>query len=303
MYNVNPGSNLVFRVDGERQQMKQNAFGSEPGNNRRRRMGWGVGLGLILALAGLALLALVFAAAFLRSTWLPVYGAAGQAPPTLVSRLEPPLLPAPTRAGVALPTPLPDTLFSAVDGAPQSGFGGALLPQSPAGDGQAEEGALASASAAGAADLSTRLQIPAIGVNAPIQPVGLVELEEDGQRYKQWQAPHSYAVGWHATSARPGTVGNTVLNGHNNVYGAVFRDLVDLDLGDEITVYDEGQTYRYQVAHRELVEEKDQPLDVRLYNARWMLPTSDERLTLISCWPDVGVTHRVIVVATSVVGG
>ncbi|MGD8586350.1 MAG: sortase [Chloroflexota bacterium] len=278
--------------------MKQETPDSRPyGDETRRRPGWGAILGFFLALAGLALLVMVLLAVVLGSSWLPVYGAAGE-PPTLISRLEPALATAPTRAAVVLPTPLPDELFSSAAGIPQSGFGTALLPQSPAGFGHS-----AAEKPAGPIDGSARLEIPAIGVNAPIQAVGLVELEQDGRRYQQWRVPNAYAVGWHATSARPGRPGNTVLNGHNNVYGAVFRDLVALQLGDEMTIYEDGQAYHYQVAHRELVEEKDQPLDVRLNNARWMLPTSDERLTLISCWPAIGITHRVIVVATAVDGG
>ncbi len=280
--------------------MKREIPGSRyHGDATRRRPGWGTVLGFILALAGLALLVMVLLVVVLGSSWLPVYGAAGEPPPTLISRLAPALGPAPTPAAIALPTPLPDEFFSSAAGVPQSGFGtAALLPQSPNGHEPA-----ANKTSTGATGDGPRLEIPAIGVNAPIQSVGLMELEEDGQRYRQWQVPNAYAVGWHTTSAPPGTTGNTVLNGHNNVYGSVFRDLVELQLGDEMIVSEDGQTHRYQVAHRELVEENDQPLDVRLENARWMFPTADERLTLISCWPDIGITHRVIVVATAVEGG
>lgn len=276
--------------------MKQQASGFRPRDETaRRRPGWAAILGFILAIVGLALLVMVLLAVVFGSSWLPVYGAAGEPPPTLISRLAPALAPAPLRGAVVLPTPLPDEFFSAAAGAPESGFGPvALLPQSPAGNGQ-------SAGQAPTGSIA-RLEIPAIGVNAPIQSVGLIELEENGQRYLQWRVPNAYAVGWHTDSAPPGSPGNTVLNGHNNVYGSVFRDLSELQLGDEMTVYDDGQTYRYQVAHRELVEEKDQPLEVRLNNARWMFPTADERLTLISCWPNIGITHRVIVVATAVGG-
>jgi sortase A len=204
---------------------------------------------------------------------------------------------------MVLPTPLPGDLFSPADDAPESGFGAAaLLPQSPEDSGRSAEG-IAADDAVGPADLATYLEIPVIGVSAPIQSVGLLEFEEDGRPYLQWQVPNDYAIGWHTTSAPLGTTGNTVLNGHNNVHGAVFRDLVELELGDEIVAYNEGRAYRYLVAHREVIEEKDQPLDVRLDNAKWMFPTADDRLTLISCWPDTGASHRVIVVATAVDGG
>ena len=289
--------------------MKQGASGHRPDNNpERRRLGWGAALGFVLAIAGLTLLLMAAMVVFLGTSWIPVYGADAEAPPTLISRLEPALAPAPTSEGLmtedlkpeapVLPTPLPDEFFQAASESRQSGFGQlALLPQSPADTGQATEQELAGAAPAGS---STYLEIPAIGVNAPIRPVGLIALEEDGQAYQQWQVPNDYAVGWHKSSAGLGAAGNTVLNGHNNVHGAVFRDLVELELGDEIIAYEDGRSYRYQVAHREVLEEKDQPLDVRLDNAKWMFPTTDERLTLISCWPDTGASHRVIVVATAV---
>ena len=36
---------------------------------------------------------------------------------------------------------------------------------------------------------------------------------------------------------------------------------------------------------------------VRLANARWIQPSEDERLTLITCWPYESNTHRLIIVA------
>jgi LPXTG-site transpeptidase (sortase) family protein len=294
--------------------MKQRASRSIS-KNPGQRLGWGTALGFILAVTGITLLLMVLMVATLGSSWLPVYGAEAAVPPTLISRLAPALAPVPTSAGLAagftaglltegriLPTPFPDEFFPGASESLQSGFGPvALLPESPGGTGSSVENQ--SAAAEPVANFSTYLEIPAIGVNAPIQSVGLIELEEDGQHYQQWQVPNAYAVGRHATSAGFGAAGNTVLNGHNNVYGSVFRDLVDLELGDEIIAYEDGRAYHYQVAYREVVEEKDQPLDVRLNNAKWMFPTADERLTLISCWPDIGATHRVIVVAKPVNNG
>jgi sortase (surface protein transpeptidase) len=46
-----------------------------------------------------------------------------------------------------------------------------------------------------------------------------------------------------------------------------------------------------------LMPERFKSLTVRLDNARWILPTKDERLTLITCWPAKSNTHRVIIVA------
>jgi sortase A len=36
---------------------------------------------------------------------------------------------------------------------------------------------------------------------------------------------------------------------------------------------------------------------VRLQNAQWIQPTTDERLTLVTCWPYNDNSHRLIIVA------
>jgi sortase A len=145
-----------------------------------------------------------------------------------------------------------------------------------------------------------RLTIPKLGIDAPVSRVQLFSREEDGQNYYQWQVPRSYEIGWHDTSALLGTKGNTVLNGHNNIYGQIFKDLIDLEIGEEIIVYDETQSYVYQVTQREILPENGQPLEVRLDNAKWIRPTSDERLTLITCWPFTTNSHRLVVIAKPV---
>jgi sortase A len=303
-----------LQYDHNRLFMTQKVTERGQSSPERRRFGVGAVLGIVLVIAGATLLLMVFMIMRLGSSWRPVpaYGTESGVLPPLVTRsaLAPALAPAPTEEVVVLPTPLPGDYFASAATAPQSGFvdprqpdSVALLPESPADPGSANGRGATDGVSAQAADDSTRLEIGAIGLDAPIQTVGLMELEDDGQTYHQWQVPSDYAIGWHVTSAAPGSQGNTVLNGHNNVHGAVFRDLVELALGDEITLYENGQTHHYLVAHREVLEEKGQPLDVRFDNAKWMLPTADERLTLITCWPDTGATHRVIVVATPVEGG
>jgi len=54
------------------------------------------------------------------------------------------------------------------------------------------------------------------------------------------------------------------------------------------------------VAQTMTLAEQGQPLDVRRENARWILPTSDERVTLITCWPYSANTHRLVVIAQPV---
>jgi len=134
--------------------------------------------------------------------------------------------------------------------------------------------------------------IPAIGLDAPVVPVGWT-MTEDGP---VWDVA-DYAVSWHNTSAYPGHVGNIVLSGHHNIKGKVFRYLIDLEPGDEITLYVGETAYHYVVAEKHLLEEKGMPEEVRRSNAQWIAPTNDERLTLVTCWPYTSNTHRLIIVA------
>jgi sortase A len=94
-----------------------------------------------------------------------------------------------------------------------------------------------------------------------------------------------------------------VLNGHHNVYGEVFRDLVDLEEGAEIILYDKDNTYFYEVTDKEVLEERGQPLEVRVENAQWIAPTEDERVTLVTCWPYTDNSHRLVIVARPVNDG
>lgn len=146
-----------------------------------------------------------------------------------------------------------------------------------------------------------RIVIPQLGVDAPVRDVSLsaaFDTSQGSDIFYQWQVPQSYAAGWHHTSAPLGQPGNTVLNGHQNIYGEVFRDLEDLSVGDGIIMYDDNEaSYVYEVVTREILPERDQPTAVREANARWIQPTADERLTLVTCWPYTTNSHRLVIVA------
>lgn len=142
----------------------------------------------------------------------------------------------------------------------------------------------------------TRLVISSLAIDAPVVPVGWDVVEQNGIQYSVWHVA-DFAVGWHKTTALPGLPGNTVMAGHHNVNGEVFKELVNIEVGDEVTVYVGDTAYNYRVELKTIVKEKGEPLEVRRANAEWIAPTTDERLTLVTCWPYTNNTHRVIVVA------
>jgi len=145
-------------------------------------------------------------------------------------------------------------------------------------------------------DAPTRLVIDSVGIDSEVIPVGWSVVEQNGQQYSIWQVA-DYAVGWHKTTAPLGQPGNSVMAGHHNVNGEVFRDLVNIEVGDKVTAYAGDKKYEYVVELKTIVKEKGEPLEVRQRNAQWIAPTNDERLTFVTCWPYTNNTHRVIVVA------
>lgn len=144
-----------------------------------------------------------------------------------------------------------------------------------------------------------RIVIPSIDLDAPVVPVGWHLEEIDGQQTVVWDVA-DYAAGWHNTSALPGHQGNCVLSGHNNTRGEVFRDLVNVQEGDLVVLYVNEVPYYYRVTERHILKQRGVPPEVRRENAKWIGPTEDERLTLVTCWPVTSNTHRLIVVARPV---
>jgi sortase A len=79
-----------------------------------------------------------------------------------------------------------------------------------------------------------------------------------------------------------------VLSAHNDIYGEIFRYLDDLEAGDEIILQTVGKEYVYRVAHWRVVP----PTEVNV-----MEQTSDPIATLISCYPYLVDSQRIVVVA------
>ncbi|RMF02335.1 MAG: sortase [Chloroflexi bacterium] len=146
----------------------------------------------------------------------------------------------------------------------------------------------------------THISADSIQLDADVIPVGWETITQNGKQVNVWRVA-DYAAGWHSNSLLPGQGGNVVLSGHHNIKGEVFRYIVDLNLGDVLTLTDEaGNQFNYAVADKFIVKDKGEPDAVRRANARWIGPFNDERLTLVTCWPYNNNTHRVIVIAKPV---
>jgi sortase A len=145
--------------------------------------------------------------------------------------------------------------------------------------------------------LPSRLEIPAIDVDIPVVELGWSQSEnQEGQIFSEWDVA-AYAAGWHKNSALPGESGNVVMSGHNNILGAVFRELDQLKKGDAITVWAGAQLYTYAVDQVIVLPDRNISDEQRAANSSWIGPFDDDRLTLVSCWPRNNNTHRIVVIA------
>lgn len=148
-----------------------------------------------------------------------------------------------------------------------------------------------------AAGIPERIEIPQIDLDAPIVAVGWHTATISGQVVSRWDVPDEFATGWHRSSAYLGQSGNTVINGHHNARGRVFGELVNVEPGDRVIIYSNDEVFNYTVVQTMILEEENQPVSVRIENARWLLPSPDERVTLVTCWPQTNFTHRLVVIA------
>lgn len=147
---------------------------------------------------------------------------------------------------------------------------------------------------------TTRIQIPATGIDTKIVEVGYDIVTIDGQQVIQWQVAE-YAAGHNNTSASPGEGHNIVITGHNDWKGEVFRTLEKAKPGDEVILTTEdGSDHHYSVTEIELRKEIGAPLEERIATGRFLEPMGEERVTLVTCWPYGVDDYRLIVIAKPV---
>jgi len=152
------------------------------------------------------------------------------------------------------------------------------------------------------APIPERIEIPAVNIDTEIVEVGWeARIVNGANQGNVWQTA-DYAAGLHLGSAGLGEPGNTVISGHNNIAGAVFGELHVVEPGDIVYLTAQGTQRAYEVESKFVLWEEGASPERRSVNAQWIAPTPDERLTLVSCYPPWGNTHRVIVVARPVAG-
>jgi sortase A len=120
---------------------------------------------------------------------------------------------------------------------------------------------------------ANRIQIPAIGIDAPIV---------QGDAWEQLKK----GVGQHIGTVNPGEKGNIVFSAHNDIFGELFRHLDQLENGDEIVLHTSQRAYVYVIIRKKIVE----PTDVSVMDS-----TTTPTITLISCYPYLIDDQRIVI--------
>lgn len=137
------------------------------------------------------------------------------------------------------------------------------------------------------------LMIPKIGVNSKVMP------QVDANDPAVYMPALSEGLAQAAGSVGPGELGDNFIFGHStdfewNVasWNALFYNLKDLEVGDKIYLYREGDVHIYRVTGKGIYE----PADVSFFDPNGHA----ERLVLQTCWPPGTTAQRLVVFAEPV---
>jgi sortase A len=164
-------------------------------------------------------------------------------------------------------------------------------------------------------EVPVRLVIPDLKIDAKVVEMGWDVVNTAAGPQSEWVIPKD-AAGHHINSATLDQPGNLVISGHNNIAGKVFEaismawddasrarvddftDRSDILTGRRIQLYDaHGKPVDYTITDFLRLRDSDVSIAQRMQNARFMEPTDDTRLTLVTCWPPWSNTHRLVVIA------
>lgn len=100
--------------------------------------------------------------------------------------------------------------------------------------------------------------------------------------------------GHYPDSAMPGQVGNFVVSGHRTTYAAPFKELDELERGDEIIVDAREARYTYRVTSQDVVEPTEVEVLAPVPGKPDIRPIR-AYITLSTCHPEYSAAQRLIV--------
>lgn len=133
------------------------------------------------------------------------------------------------------------------------------------------------------------LEIPKLNLNAPIIA------DVPGDNKEAYFKALENGVAHFAGTKKPGEGGNIFIFGHSSFYSwaagdykEIFKDLEQVSVGDEISVWYNQKEYKYKVTETKVVD----PMDTSVLE-----PTTEEQLVLMTCVPPGTKEKRLIVIA------
>ncbi|MEV5374784.1 class E sortase [Streptomyces nondiastaticus] len=102
-------------------------------------------------------------------------------------------------------------------------------------------------------------------------------------------------LGHYERTARPGAPGNFAVAGHRRTYGDPFKDLDELRAGDAVVINDGSTWFTYRVDGRPYRTRPDDTGVIDPVPAASGYRTPGRYLTLTTCEPEWGHSHRLIV--------
>ncbi len=138
-------------------------------------------------------------------------------------------------------------------------------------------------------DAVVSMRLPALGVDAPIEAIGLIPGRNT------LDVPGPYTIGWYDIYDRPGTGRSSLYSAHKDYWPDIrgpFYALQDLQAGDEVVVVmGDGREYVYEVFfsrryHVDDVPNYDLIFPHKARNPRLRRPPSEEWVTLYTCGGD-----------------
>ena len=160
-----------------------------------------------------------------------------------------------------------------------------------------------------------RIVIPDLKIDVPVTEMGWRVVDTASGPRSDWVIPKNEA-GHHINSALLGESSNLVISGHNNIFGQVFKpisfawdndsrtpvdsytDRSDILTGRSLELFDAtGNQFDYVIRDFYRLKDTGVSAQQRIANGRFMEPTDQAQVTIITCWPPTSNTHRLVVVA------
>ena len=140
------------------------------------------------------------------------------------------------------------------------------------------------------------LVIPDLNIDASVGSVGLLPGGEGDGRSNDLGTTLGSSRGQNQQLDPSGETDNLNMGGQNYVDIDAIRDMLGLDAEAQFTVFKLSDDYLTNAVQLESYSGQQQPIVIKLDNARWILPEGGGSMQIATSWPnDIGLGRFVIV--------